>query len=128
MPGSTSGATAAGMLLGALLMSSFVASPESALRQRGLRWGLVVIGAAAWALPAEQWLSARFDVERIPYATQSIAGLSDASRLVERYGWPEAQLISRYVFTAFATLTLTVVRWAYGLWSLSDDDRADEAG
>ena len=68
-------------------MLTLYAPEGSALKRDWLRWGFLVIGAAAFADAYEQWWAARTDPDRIPFGMNEGAGLSDPSVLSDRYGW-----------------------------------------
>lgn len=103
------------LVLGALLMATVYAAPGSALRRGFLRWGLLAIGAAAFADSFEQWWSARTDAERIPFGMNEGVGLSDPSRLADDYGWTTHQLVSRYVALGCVCLLAILAAYALGL-------------
>ncbi|HET7786016.1 MAG TPA: hypothetical protein VFL36_08600 [Myxococcales bacterium] len=85
------------LVLGALLMLTLYAPEGGALRRGWLRWGFLVIGAAAFVDAFGQWWAARTDVERIPFGMNEGRGLSDPSMLAETYGWSADQIVHRYV-------------------------------
>lgn len=103
------------LVLGALLMATVYAPPSSALRRGFLRWGLLAIGAAAFADAFEQWWSARTDPDRIPFGMNEGVGLSDPSRLAEDFGWSAQQLVSRYVALGCVCLLALLIVYALGL-------------
>ena len=91
-------------VLGSLLMASFYVPTEHPLRTRQLRWGFLVIGAAAWMDAFKTWWTARRDEDAIPFGAIERVGLSDPSRLVEEYHWSIDQLVQRYVGLALVCL------------------------
>lgn len=103
----TFGGDAGNLVLGPLLMLTFHLPREHPLKQRGLHWGFVVIGAFAFADVANQWRRAARDPAEIPFGEIEGVGLSDASRLVEGFGWTERQLVGRY--DALATVALVAL-------------------
>ena len=109
----TFGGDGGAMVLGTLLMASFFV-PR--LRAGGIRWGLVVIGAAAFVDTFATWWSARSDPDVIPFGEIEGVGLSDPSKLTDVYGWPEAQLVHRYVELGVACLIALGVIWSWGVW------------
>jgi hypothetical protein len=107
----TFGGDAGALVIGALFMAAFFVGPESRLRRGGLRWGLLVIGAAAFSDVASTWWRARRDFAEIPFGRIEGVGLSDPSVLVETHGWSEPGLVRAY-------LTMVVVCGLVlaGLW------------
>jgi hypothetical protein len=91
---------AGAMVLGTLLMATVFTDESSWFRRGALRWGLLVVGAAAFSDVASTWWAARRDPGEIPLGELEGVGLSDASRLVETYGWTERALVSRYLWVA----------------------------
>jgi len=83
------------MVLGTLLILSVYAPEESALKRGWLRWGFLVIGAAAFADAFAQWWASRTDFDRIPFGMNEGAGLSDPSVLSQTYSWSTDQMVHR---------------------------------
>ncbi len=102
---------AGAMVLGTLLMCTLFSSEGSPFRRGALRWGLLVIGAAAFSDVASTWWAARLDPGEIPLGRMEGAGLSDASVLVERYAWTEAALVERHLRVAAACLAALAWLW-----------------
>lgn len=105
------GGDAGALVLGALGVSTMFAEPSSPLRRGGLRWGLLVIGAAAFSDVASSWWAAWRDPGEIPFGQFEGGGLSDASALVETYRWSEHALVQRYLAVAAICLLGLVVLW-----------------
>jgi hypothetical protein len=103
---------AGAMVLGTLLMATVFTEASSPFRRGALRWGLLVIGAAAFSDVASTWLAARRDPGEIPLGELEGVGLSDASKLVETYGWSERALVGRYLWVAGLCLAAIAVLWA----------------
>jgi hypothetical protein len=109
------------MVLGTLLMASFFV-PK--LREHGLRWGLLAIGAAAFVDTFATWWTARSDIDVIPFGEIEGVGLSDPSKLTEVYGWNVDQLVHRYVSLGCACLaTLAVIT----VWQVTSSRHAARA-
>jgi hypothetical protein len=85
------------LVLGSLLMATFYAPEGSVFRRGALRWGFLVIGAAAFTDAFEQWWSARSDPDRIPFGANEGVGPSDPSVLSDTFGWSATTLVHRYV-------------------------------
>jgi hypothetical protein len=103
------------LVLGTLLMLTLYAPEGSALKRDWLRWGFLVIGAAAFADAFEQWWSARTDSDRIPFGMNEGAGLSDPSVLSDRFGWSAGQLVHAYVALGVVCLLVMAGVYVYGL-------------
>jgi len=110
---------AGAMVLGTLLMSTVFSGEGSPFRKGGLRWGLLVVGAAAFSDVASTWWAARHDPGEIPLGQLETGGLSDASVLVDTFGWTEQALVGRYVAVAGICLgalaVLSIVRGVHPL-------------
>jgi hypothetical protein len=102
------------MVLGSLLMLTVYAPEESALKRGWLRWGFLIIGAAAFADAFAQWWASRKDVDRIPFGMNEGVGLSDPSVLSQTYFWSTEQIVSRYVVLGWVCLFVVVASWLLG--------------
>jgi len=109
----TFGGDAGGMVLGTLLMLTFFAPADSRLVTNHLRWGFLVIGAAALVDPFGTWWAARTDESAIPFGEIEGVGLSDPSKLVEDYGWTTHQIVNRYVIVGIACFVAIAAAWVY---------------
>ena len=101
------------MVLGSLLMLTVYAPETSALKRGWLRWGFLIIGAAAFADAFAQWWASRKDFDRIPFGMNEGAGLSDPSVLSQTYFWSTNQIVGRYV--VLGSVCLVVVGLAYAV-------------
>lgn len=101
------------LVLGTLLMTTLYAPQESALRKGALRWGFLVIGAAAFTDGFKTWWEARNDFGAIAFGQIEGVGLSDPSKLTDVYGWQINTLISRYV--VLGSICLVVLGMVYVL-------------
>lgn len=109
----TFGGDAGGMVLGTLLILTFFVGPESRLRTNHLRWGFLVIGAAALVDTSATWITARKDPDVIPFGEIEGVGLSDPSKLQEVYGWTTTQLVHRHVIVASVCFAGLAIAWLY---------------
>ena len=105
------GGDAGAMVLGTLLILTMFAGPESRLRTNHLRWGFLVIGAAALVDTFGTWLAARHDTGAIPFGEIEGVGLSDPSKLDEVYGWTDHQIVGRYLGVGIACLVGLTAAW-----------------
>jgi hypothetical protein len=99
------------LVLGTLLMLTVYAPEDSPLKQGWLRWGFLIIGAAAFADAFAQWWASRTDFDRIPFGMNEGVGLSDPSVLSQTFGWSTDQIVGRYV--ALGCICLVVLAAAY---------------
>ena len=105
-----------GIVLATLLMASFFFGKGTQLYRGSLRWGFVFIGAMAFADMFATWWGARKDFALIPFGEQERAGASDATRMVDWYGWTADQLVHRYFVLGVACLTVLALVYAWGVW------------
>jgi hypothetical protein len=113
----TFGGDAGAMVLGSLLVLTFFAGPTSRLRTNQLRWGLVVIGAAALVDTFSTWATARRDPDVIPFGEIEGVGLSDPSKLDEVYGWTTHQIVHRYLDLGIACFVVVALAWIWFTYS-----------
>ncbi len=103
------------MAIGTLLMLSFYARKHSQIRVGWLRWGFLVIGAAAFADAFATWWAARGDREAIPFGENEGQGLSDPTVLVFERGFSIPGLVGSYVVTGAVCLGVLAVAYLLGL-------------
>lgn len=112
----TFGGDAGAMILGTGLMLLFFVGPDSKLRDGGLRYGVLGIGAAALVDTLSTWWTARSDRDVIPFGEIEGVGLSDPSKLDEDYGWTVRQIVDRYVVVGVCCLALLACVWVWSTW------------
>jgi hypothetical protein len=105
-----------GLVLSTLLMGSFFFGKNTNLYQGGLRWGFIAIGAAAFVDIYATWWAARTDSGKIPFGEQDGGSHSDATRLVDDFGWSADQLVRRYVVLGVLCLFALLLVYLWGLW------------
>lgn len=115
----TFGGDAGAMIIGTALMLCFFVPEGSKLRRGALRWGLLVIGAAAYVDVAMTWYRARSDEDAIPFGVIEGVGLSDPAKLLEA-GWDPPVIVSRYSIVSGACLVVLVAVWAWQTWSMRE--------
>ena len=113
------------MILGALLMLSLYARTRSQLRVGWLRWGFLVIGAAAFADGFATWWAARTDREVIPFGENEGRGPSDPTVLIFQQGFSIPGLVNGYVWLGIACLAVLLVAYILGL---RQERQVDEEG
>lgn len=117
-----------GMVLGVALVACFYVPPQHALHHTGVRWGLLVIGLAAYLDPARGWLRAS-DHDTIAFGHIEGVGDSDPSRLVDGFDWSVETLVSRYQTLLWACAAALVLLYARGVWAARravEAERAEE--
>ena len=110
----TFGGDGMGMVLATLLMASFFFGKETQLYKGSLRWGFLVIGAAAFVDIYATWWRSREDESTIPYGTTG-GMATDAMKLVDDYGWTLQTLVSRYVTLGLVCLLALALVYAWGV-------------
>ena len=114
----TFGGDGMGMVLAVLLIGSFHAGKNTQLYKGSLRWGFLVIGAAAFADIFGTWWRARRDPESIPFGAQD--GIeSDTVKLVDNWGWSHHELVTRYFTLGLVCLLAIGLVYAWGLWRVN---------
>jgi hypothetical protein len=104
-----------GMILATALMASFFFGKDTQLYKGSLRWGFLVIGAAAFVDMFAVWLAARRDFAAIPFGEMEGVGLSDATRLVDDFGWTAEGLVRRHVMLGVCCLVALTLVYAWGV-------------
>lgn len=103
------------LVLATILMATFYAGRDSALRKSwGVRWGLLVIGALAFMHVYRVWSG---PWGNIPFGEIEGRGPSDPSLLTEMYGWSVIQLVDRYLQLARACFLAMGAIYLWGLLS-----------
>jgi hypothetical protein len=104
------------MVIGTLLMLSLYARKDSKIRVGWLRWGFLVIGAAAFADGFATWWAA------IPFGENEGRGLSDPTVLVFQQGLSVSGLVRSYVWVGLACLAVLAIAYALGLRQERDEE------
>jgi len=104
-----------GMVLGLALMASFFFGKRTELYKGWLRWGFLVIGAAAFADMFSTWWMAQWNPDVIPFGENEGSGLSDPLKLLEEHRWPTKTIVRRYVLVGCAALAGLVLVYAWGV-------------
>jgi hypothetical protein len=110
------GGDAMGMVIATGLMASFFFGKDTQLYKGSLRWGFVIIGAAAFVDLSATWFAALGDFARVPFGEQEGGLLSDATRLVDEHGWDTRAMIRRHVAVAVGCLAALALAYAWGVW------------
>ncbi len=111
----TFGGDGIGMVIATLLMATFFFGKDTQLYKGSLRWGFLAIGAAAFTDMFAVWWAARSDFGTVPFGEMEGIGLSDATKLVDWYGWDTAAMIRRYVGLGLACLAALALVYAWGV-------------
>ena len=112
----------AGMVLGTLLMASFFFGKDTQLYKGWLRWGFLVIGAAAFVDMYATWWTARDDLDVIPFGVQD-GSPTDPSALVDEYGWTAIGMVRRYVALGVFCLLGLALAYGWGVWQAKQKAR-----
>src|SRR6185503_896076 len=104
-----------GMVLATALMATFFFGKDTQLYKGSLRWGFLAIGAAAFVDMFAVWLAARRDFAAIPFGEMEGVGLSDATRLVDDFGWTAEAMVRRYVALGVCCLVALALVYAWGV-------------
>ena len=111
----TFGGDGMGMVLAAALMASFFFGKRTRLYKESLRWGFLVIGAAAFIDMFATWFVALWNVDVIPFGENEGSGLSDPMKLLEEHGWRTGTMVRRYVAVGACSLAALAVVYAWGV-------------
>lgn len=111
----TFGGDAALFILGTLLMATMYAGRDTQLHKGWLRWGFLFIGAFAFVDGFQTWWAASRDFAQIPFGRIEGTGLSDATRLVDWFGWNAGDLARRYLRLAAVCGLALAALWAWGV-------------
>jgi hypothetical protein len=114
----TFGGDAGAMILGSALTLTMFAPAASRLRTNQLRWGFLVIGAAAYVDTFATWWRARTNEDVIPFGDIEGVGLSDPSKLQDTFGWTTRALVDRYVMVGAICGAVITVVWLYSTWQM----------
>lgn len=110
------GGDGVGMVLATALMATFFFGKETQLYKGSLRWGFLVIGAAAFTDMFATWWAARSDSGMVPFGEQEGGILSDAVKLTDDFGWSTDAMINRYVTLGVCCLIVLALVYAWGVW------------
>jgi hypothetical protein len=108
------GGEAGAMSFGVLVACGFLVRSPLKLFQGGLRWGWLVIGSASWADAMRLWWACRTDESQIPFGLED-GSPSDATRLVDEFGWDQWQMVDRFVLVGEVTLAIALVAFVAAL-------------
>jgi hypothetical protein len=109
----TFGGDGGAMVIGTALMATFFAGRDTQLYRGALRWGFLVIGAAAFVDTFATWWTARTDPTVIPFGEIEGVGLSDPSKLKDVYGWSVDDIVDRYVTLGLVCAVVLAGVWAW---------------
>ena len=109
----TFGGDGGAMVLGTALMATFFAGRDTQVYRGALRWGFLVIGAAAFVDTFATWWTARADPSVIPFGELEGVGLSDPSKLRRVAGWSVDDIVGRYVTLGVVCAAVLVAVWAW---------------
>jgi hypothetical protein len=99
---------AGSLVFGAALVATFFTPPGHKLHRDWLRWGFLVIGAAAFADTFVQWWRARTDVDAAGLGQLDTGELTDPTKLLG-LGWSLAGLTRQYLAIGVLSLAALAV-------------------
>jgi hypothetical protein len=111
----TFGGDGIGMVLATALMCTFFFGKRTQLYKGWLRWGFLIIGAAAFSDMFATWWKARTDTGAIPFGEIEGVGLSDPAKLVEDWGWTVKDMVRRFVTVGVSCLVALAAVYAWGV-------------
>ncbi len=114
----TFGGDGGAMVIGTALVLTMFAPAASRLRTNQLRWGFLVIGAAAYVDTLATWWRARTNEDVIPFGEIEGVGLSDPSKLQETFGWTTRTIVDRYLLVGAICGFVIVTVWLYSTWRM----------
>lgn len=103
-----------GIIIATLLISSFYYGKDTKLYTGALRWGFLMIGAAAFVDIYMVWFNSLGDMSKVPYGTTG-ERYTDSYRLIEDYKWSFKQLINRYLYLGNLCILVLCVVYYRGL-------------
>ena len=112
----TFGGDGGAMVLGCVLMCCFFVDRDTSMARGGVRWGLLVIGAAAFVDTFATWVAALHNPDVIPFGEIEGVGLSDPSKLTEDAGWSTPMLVHRYVLLGTICIVAFTAIWLAAVW------------
>ncbi|MDC0713213.1 hypothetical protein POL68_32425 [Stigmatella sp. ncwal1] len=115
------GGDGGGLILGTLLMATLYAKKGSSLHEGWLRWGFLVIGAAAFVDIFRVWWDARNNFGSIPFGRNEGSGPSDPSVLSDTFGWSVNTMVSRYLNLAWTCLAVLGGLYGWGMYRARRD-------
>jgi len=123
----TFGGDGMGMILATLLMATFYYGKYTNLYRGHLRWGFVVIGAAAFIDMYSVWVSALSNESNVPYGTTG-GQYTDSYKLIEFYGWSFDTLINRYFMLGSVCLLALALVYYFGLRKAREMMKQEQSG
>ncbi len=111
----TFGGDGMGMVIATALMATFFFGKRSQLYKGALRWGFLVIGAAAFVDMFATWWAALHDPLAIPIGEIEGVGLSDAARLLGGHLWDQRLMVRRFVTVGVLCLVALALIYAWGV-------------
>lgn len=110
----TFGGDAGSFVVATILMATFYARPESAVRSKHLRWALLVIGGIAFMDAYLMWAGG---FEKIVQWLDGIdeRGPTDLAKLTQLYGWGIGQMQTNFLQVAHLCFFAMAVMYAVGI-------------
>ena len=110
----TFGGDAGSFVVGTVLMATFYARPESAVRQKQLRWVLLVIGAIAFMDTYATW-SGGYEKFALWLDGIDERGPTDLALLTQLYGWGIGEMQARFLKVAHLCFLIIAAMYTAGI-------------
>jgi Zn-finger nucleic acid-binding protein len=114
----TFGGDGGGMILGAILIGTIYVGRDHRFHHGWLRFGFLWIGSVSLMNASQTWWAAKKDFAAIPFGRQEGVGLSDASKLVDWYGWTETDMITRHNTLSLFCFVWIAALYGFNLWKM----------
>jgi hypothetical protein len=101
--------------LAALLVVAFYYRLPPDLRWDRARWFFLAIGTCTFTLNAKRWLTARHDVDAIPWGS-FFGGDGDMDHLRDQFGWSTHHLVSVYLWVGAISFAVMLGHYLYFGW------------
>jgi hypothetical protein len=121
----TFGGDAGSFVISTMLMATFYARPESTVRQKQLRWALLIIGAITFMSTYATWAGG---FEKIVHWIDDIdeRGPTDLAKLTQYYGWAIGEMQARFLKVAHFCFVAMAAMYTAGIVQAMRDKAAAE--
>lgn len=123
----TFGGDAGAFVVATVLMATFYARPESAVRQKQLRWVLLIIGAIAFMDTYATW-SGGYEKFALWLDGIDERGPTDLALLTQYYGWGVGEMQARFLEVAHLCFLIMATMYTAGIVQAIREKAAAEPG